>query len=258
MNSIEVKSIDEIAEAIFQAWNRQQTGWLWFRGHSDMNWKLHPTVWRDYTDQVERYMTNRFYARARTRHPRSPGNEDWAGWISLMQHYGLPTRLLDWSMSAQVATFFATHKYRYAENIKTTACVWMLDAIRLNESQGLESVAPPLNYWMAERLVRPAFKGEDVGDTKPLEKVIAAMAVENDPRMQVQQGAFTVHSTPELLTDLPGAEDWLYQFIIPANAAKHIAWQLAALGVQEAELFPDLDHLAVDLRNEFLPPKKKS
>lgn len=251
MREFTIASLDELIEVIFQAWGTDP-GWLWFRGHRDMTWNLHPTVWRDYTDQDERYMTNRFYARARTRYPNSPGNEDWAGWISLMQHYGLPTRLLDWSMSAQVAAFFATNKYKHAENVETSACVWMLDAIKLNESQGFEAVAPPLNYHMAERLVRPAFKGQRADDRRQLEKVIAAMAVECDPRMQAQQGAFTVHTTPEFLTELPGADDWLCKIIIPAEAARRIAWQLTALGIKESELFPDLDHLASDLRINFL------
>jgi hypothetical protein len=257
MNTVEVFSLDDIASAIVGIYEKKP-GWLWFRGHRDVSWNLHPSVWRDHTEQVERYMSNRFYARARTRHPHSPGNEDWAGWISLMQHYGLPTRLLDWTMSALVAAFFATHKYRYAENVKTTACIWVIDAIGLNISQGFEPVAPPLNYWMAERLVRPAFKGKDREDDRPLAKVIAAMAVESDPRMQVQQGAFTVHTTAELLTNLPGTEKWLHQLVIPTDAAKHIAWQLAALGVRESELFPDLDHLASDLRNEFAAHNKKT
>lgn len=257
MNTIEVSSLDDISSAIFGLY-KTKPGWLWFRGHRDKTWNLQPTVWRGHSEEVERYMSNRFYARARTRHPQSPGNEDWAGWISLMQHYGLPTRLLDWTMSALVAAFFATHKYRYTENEKTMACIWVIDAIALNVSQGFESVAPPLNYWMAQRLVRPAFKGTDREDSEPLAQVIAAMAVECDPRMQVQQGAFTVHTTAQFLSDLPGADRWLHQLVIPTDAAKHIAWQLAALGVREAELFPDLDHLASDLRNEFTPPKKSS
>ena len=161
-------------------------------------------------------------------------------------------------MSALVATFFATNKYRFADNFETTACVWVIDAIGLNIAQGFEPVAPPLNYWMAERLVRPAFKGKDREDEKPIEKVIAAMAVESDTRMQVQQGAFTVHTTSEFLTELPGADNWLHQLLIPAAAAKLIALQLEVLGVREAELFPDLDHLAKDLRNEFMPRKKKT
>ncbi len=256
MNTRYINSLDDLIEAVVDI-QRNGSGWLWFRGHRDANWKLQPTVWRDYTEEEERYMSNRFYARARTRYQSCPSNDDWAGWLSLMQHYGLPTRLLDWSLSPQVAAFFATHKFRIEKNEGIeAACIWVIDAIILNESQGFESVAPPLNYWMAKALVRPALKGNV--DGKIPAKVIAAMAVESDPRMQVQQGAFTVHTTPEPLTEIEGTDDWLYKIIIPCGAARYIADQLKILGVCEADLFPDLDHLASDLRNEFLSSKKKT
>ncbi|MGH8498561.1 MAG: FRG domain-containing protein [Methylococcales bacterium] len=256
MNIREVKSLDELVAAVVDIW-QDKPGWLWFRGHRDARWKLQPTVWRDYTVEQERYMSNRFYARARTRYANPPANDDWAGWLSLMQHYGLPTRLLDWSLSPQVAAFFATSKYHDAANIETkAACIWVIDAIKLNKSQGFEAVAPPMNAWMAEPLVRPALQENREG-TSPA-KVIAAMAVEADPRMQVQQGAFTVHTTQEPLTELSCTDDWLYQFVIPADGARLIAWQLRILGVCEADLFPDLEHLASDLRNEFLPRGKRT
>jgi len=171
-----------------------------------------------------------------------------------MQHYGLPTRLLDWSESPFIAAFFATHEYLRAEQVETKAAsIWVVDAIKLNVAQGFEPVAPPLNAKVVEPLVRPAIKGgEETG------KVTAAMAVENDPRMQVQQGAFTVHTTDRPLNEMVGCDEWLHEFIIPLDAAKRIAWQLDILGVRVSQLFPDLHNLANELRNDYLPPGKKT
>lgn len=152
MNSTVVHSLDDLVSAIVKLWENEP-GWLWFRGHRDSRWDLLPSVRRDYTFEQERYMSNRFYARARTRHHNCPDNDDWAGWLSLMQHYGLPTRLLDWSESPFIAAFFATHEYLRAEQVETKAAsIWVVDAIKLNVAQGFEPVAPPLNAKVVEPL----------------------------------------------------------------------------------------------------------
>ena len=92
-------------------------------------------------------------------------------------------------------------------------------------------------------MLEPAFYEPD-GD----EVVVAAMAVESDIRMQVQRGAFTVHGSPTPLDRLQDSEQWLRKFFIPKEAVPHIARELRLLGVGLADLFPDLHHLARELR----------
>src|SRR5688572_21318888 len=82
--------------------------WL-FRGQADARWNLQPSVHRGYSAQQERYLTNEFRVRARSRHYTCPSSSDYPSWLALMQHYGLPTRLLDWSYSPLVAAFFSVH-----------------------------------------------------------------------------------------------------------------------------------------------------
>jgi len=52
-----------------------------------------------------------------------PDELDLLGWLSAMQHYGAPTRLLDWSASPFVALWFA---YEHAS--ETDACLWGLNS----------------------------------------------------------------------------------------------------------------------------------
>lgn len=195
-------------------------------------------------------MSNEFYMRARTRYSACPGNDDWAGWLALMQHYGLPTRLLDWSWSPLVAAFFATRdQYGVFHEVgEGGAAIWALSPGVLNESEGLEDVYYPLNAGALASLVRSAIKGGECPDV-----IAAALPLEFDARMLIQQSAFTIHGADTPLDKRKNAYKWLRKFVIPAHASKDLAWELAALGFQPQEMFPDLDHLANELGRRHQP-----
>ena len=54
-----------------------------------------------------------------------------------MQHYGLPTRLLDWSENLGIATFFAA-VYNEKLNINTNAAIFLIDPAEINKYSGLK------------------------------------------------------------------------------------------------------------------------
>jgi hypothetical protein len=53
---------------------------------------------------------------------KTPDPDDYFGWLFLAQHYGLPTRLLDWSESPLVALYFAVTEGHEDHD----GCVWAL------------------------------------------------------------------------------------------------------------------------------------
>src|SRR5206468_3187827 len=80
---------------------------IWWRGQADREWELVPSVHRPEFRNHEDCLTQDFIRRARTRFGDCPPEGAWPDWLILMQHHGLPTRLLDWSESPLVAIYFA-------------------------------------------------------------------------------------------------------------------------------------------------------
>lgn len=96
---------------------------IWFRGQANAKWKLVPAIFRRH-DFDESSMFNHFQIRAPEYRNSHRSVFDW---LCLMQHYNLPTRLLDWSESVLVALFFAAQGSR-----RVDGKVYALNARRLN------------------------------------------------------------------------------------------------------------------------------
>jgi hypothetical protein len=247
MNTIE--SIGDIISAVASR-ARADNRILWFRGHRNAHWKVRPKIHRGYDNSNERNFTHRFRARAGTRYQKLPEFERLASWLSLMQHYGLPTRLLDWTRSPLIALYFALESYIYEEyQHAEDACVWVLEPHALNASQGFEPVTASIDAKMCREMLLPAFYHEAPENNK----VMAAMASETDIRMFVQQGCFTIHSISKPLEEFQFKEGILTQLVIPAECVQEMAFEIDVCGIRKGDIFPDLQNLADELKGIYRP-----
>ncbi len=119
-----------------------------FRGQGDSAWSLQPSFTRvarqrgldrNKALQLEWESVVRFSVTAKNLLPLSntfqlslkPGQIDPVGWGPLMQHYGAPTRQLDWSMSPWVALYFSCF-----EKEESDGALWIADFKKGNGSPG--------------------------------------------------------------------------------------------------------------------------
>jgi hypothetical protein len=84
---------------------------------------------------------------------------------------------------------------------------------------------------------------------------MAVMASETDLRMFVQQGCFTVHSLQAPISELIGAERFLQKLVIPASVVLGFAAEIDACGFRQGDIFPDLEHLAAELKHAATQPQ---
>lgn len=234
-----VASLIEVSRSAFQGFGNTVH---WFRGQSSAAWGLVPTVHRDYDRAGEHNLAAHFRLSASTRHPKAPDLSDLSAWMSLMQHFGLPTRLLDWTASPLVALFFALDSERHTE----AAAVWGLVPSRLN---AVSAVKAEETFVLSGPEARPLLlAGMSRGPV--VEDVLAVVGQDIDLRMTLQQGAFTLHGTSAPLNERPDADGYLAKFIIPQSARKQIKEELWFLGIRRSGLFPDLANLALELTTD--------
>lgn len=201
---------------LFRAYRSHDgVGWF-FRGQADVTWPLVPKAGRP------EFHTGRDLGRFNVWCERAvayrdlPDNE-WER-LAVAQHYGLATRLLDWTLNPLVATFFAV-----AELPDADAAVYCFQ---------------PESFVVTSRATVAA-----------IDRVIGFLPRAIDERVNRQAAVFTFHPNPaeplvntELRPALTGPS--LVQIQIAASLKGAIREMLDDYGVHLNGLFPDLDGLS--------------
>ena len=221
--NIIIRSVADLLEIIA----RDAPGDWIFRGHGSCRWSLEAAVHRLTSNSnmglekrvaVERSILNEFKRRARIFLQSTP-TSDWE-WMVLAQHFGLPTRILDWTENPLVALYFSV---RDGANLSNDG---MLYAYHHGAQEiDIESASDPFTITQIE-LLRPPHL---------------------DQRVIAQQSVFTAEPP-----DVRGREksDVRY-WHVSVNHKNEIRRELIKLGISESSLFPGLVSLAAEIKNDF-------
>lgn len=247
----------EFVNILFQAIEQLgDTLHTWWRGHasSSPTWQLIPKVYRDPEKHgycYEQNVASNFRRQAPARYQDCPTSD--LDWLFLMQHYGVPTKLLDWTLSPLVALFFAV-SYEYEKYESEPAILWAMNPMWLNQSMG-HGAGIPTSASMASivDMSRAAF---DSGQETP-DEILALYPPHRDVRMLVQQAAVTIHGTTislEEVNDANASKEFLIPITITPDAKQVLRIILQGFHINLSTLFPDLQHLAEEVSShEYIP-----
>jgi hypothetical protein len=175
-------------------------------------------------------------------------------WIALAQHYGLPTRLLDWTYSPYIAMHFATAN---AEYMHEDGVIWCVNFVQLKEllPQDIRDVlAEEGSDVFTLDMLNEADESLSSFETRPGKPFMLFVEPPSlDPRIVVQSALFTLMSKA-----MAQPQDFLrehsnicHRIIIPAEIKWEIRDKLDQANINERLLFPGLDGLSRWLRRYY-------
>ena len=220
-----------------------------FRGQSDARWHLTTTFERaafnlESADRgdLEQKIILEFKRRAHHYLSKVPEKTSHLEWLSLLQHFGGPTRLLDFTRSFYIALYFAI------EGAQSDSAVWVVDISFLSEEKPTLGVKSTYSE-KAEVTVNEILKTPGRRDDKP--GIVAVEPFTLNERMSIQQGLHlfpkNLYKTFEqnLFEPLGVNEDKaVRKYIIPKKLHLLITDWLAQMNITAATLFPGLDGFA--------------
>ena len=239
---------------VFEILGIQQDRYIWhLRGQADASWNLTPSLVRYFNmgevtapkaHGIEISVLREFQSQA---HLYVPANvlsqvRSFVAWMMLMQHYSCPTRLLDWTQSPFVATYFAVE-----QRSEKDGAIWLFNSPLLNTI--MEEKYGALHFKEHQELM---FEHEHA-----IPAIYPIMGAIHTERSSAQQGSYTFgcslvgnHETiiaecfAEKYPKANGSADKLLnKIIIPASLKEEFVARLHTMNINARTLFPGADGL---------------
>lgn len=215
----EISTIGDFHQILREHWD----GHYIYRGEDSSSYSLRPSLGRLQIPDGKTFKTyekHYFEEFQRTAIPflEHKIESPW-DWLSVAQHHGLKTRLLDWSRNPLAATYFAVSRNKNTDSV--------LYILKLGQIKRATFSEDPFSI-MEDYIFYP----------NNLSRRIIA-----------QDGLFTIHHSP--FDDFKSTN--LERVIIKRSIRLEILLTLRSYGVTEFSLFPDLNGLSKKLTAEFFP-----
>jgi len=273
-------SVERFLELLYSSPAKAGTE-TFFRGHSDARYELTPSLLRKWENGDWQFMPSEDRLCKElliAHHDEFHGDDYCFDRLVRMQHYGLPTRLLDISGNPLVALFFACSCKPDQLGVDGEVIVFQIasDGVKYYDSDTVSCLSNLSNLTYVQKndidlsLDQDAFNATDVagkllhhiksekgffeGRIVPddLRSIICVKAKRTNTRIKSQSGAFLLFGHEAALPDA-GEEGIEISRVTIKNKA-HILNQLDRININATTVYPSIDQTAVHLRDQHQSP----
>jgi len=220
-----------------------------FRGQRNYDWKLVPSLYRHPNvnkpeqgssrfDGIERGLLRRFFDESsmETAIQRTGTVRD----LVLAQHYGVPTRLLDWSADPLVALYFAVEDHRSVAD----AAVYLIEP---RSGRTVDYTDIPYNGSVSS--IKPPVIDRRITAQRSVFTIQKYLYTEDgfqalDDRKILEDDPADIHKRSEVFA--------LGKLRIPAKLKSSFLLELQSFGMDRSTIFPGLDGIGAAIRKDYM------
>jgi hypothetical protein len=250
-------------EELIQSLNQLPNPYI-YRGHSNARWKLESTLerliganWNNGTvEKFEAFSLQNFKSKFHLYDKENESPRSKLAWLSIMQHYGVPTRLLDFTESPYIALYFALEGY-------DTRCNDDLAVYAVNYTQMIEeSLKYIRSRDSAFKHDRNSIIGkqdeifEDTVDRYSYDICWVTEPHQLNVRLDRQSGSFVISGNKgariiDVLASDTYASCDFYKFIISGDLYQNIYCLLRKMNINSKSIYGDLQGLARSIKMDM-------
>jgi len=154
-------------------------------------------------------------------------------WMLYAQHYGLPTKLMDFTISHITSLLFAVEKAFQTESDKD-AVVYFLNPAGLNQKNMEQSTIVNVS-------------GSDSVSAEGYDGPVVVQGRKINSRINAQKGLFVLFQDDDEPLEGTADENILKKILIPADATKDILSSLFSMGISFSHIYPELSSVSKDI-----------
>lgn len=235
-----------------------------YRGHADSNWMLTSTLERELEGGVvasnfkgiEEYYLNLFESKYHIYNDVEHEPKSKLGWLSIMQHYGAPTRLIDFTESPYVALYFALEGY--AAHMKSDLSIFAINYKQVMDESLRYMSTKDSSFNMKRKDIYGQEDSlfDDVVDRFSYEILWVTEPKEVNVRIDRQAGTFLISGdrtkrVEDLLVGGIYKECEVYKYVIPRGCITGIFALLRKMNINSKSIYGDLFGLAKGIKMDM-------